>query len=387
MKKNQWFRIGLLTLAATVALPAMAQRRKAKTAARSSMTQLTTNKPGHYLIQGKAPAKFDGKWIYLYTTEDQPVDSTRIAGGKFTLERPVAGDGLIARLIIPKAYQLRFIPEEGVIQAPMEENYATGTALNEARAKQEKDLASFTDSYRQRAFAVRKDSTLKDEEKQVKISAIFDELYKELEPRMLAILEAHPSDALGYMALQELLQLPDVSLQQAEAFVARAGQPLREDKKVKLFMGRMRQLAETQPGAMFKDFAGLNDAQQSVRLSDYVGKGHYTLVDFWASWCGPCRREMPNLKKVLEEFGPKGLQIVGTAVWDEMADHLKAVEDLKLPWPQIFNKEEATQLYGINGIPQIILFAPDGKIVARDLRGEEIKTKLTELLQSNGGKL
>ena len=70
-----------------------------------------------------------------------------------------------------------------------------------------------------------------------------------------------------------------------------------------------------------------------------------------------------------------------------MEDHLKAVQELKLPWPQIFNKEEATDLYGISGIPQLILFAPDGKIVARDLRGAKIAKTLDEILKTTGGKL
>ena len=112
-----------------------------------------------------------------------------------------------------------------------------------------------------------------------------------------------------------------------------------------------------------------------------------TIVDFWASWCGPCRREIGHLKQVRDAYSDKGLVILGAAVWDEMEDHRKAMKDLEITWPQIVNKNEATELYGIQGIPQIILFDPEGKIVARDLRGKAIDNKLNEILSKTEGKL
>ena len=111
------------------------------------------------------------------------------------------------------------------------------------------------------------------------------------------------------------------------------------------------------------------------------------LVDFWASWCGPCRREIAHLKKVRDAYTDKGLVILGAVVWDKMEDHLQAMKDLEITWPQIFNDKDATDLYGIAGIPQLILFDPSGKIVARDLRGEQVNAQLDEILKTTGGKL
>ncbi len=134
-------------------------------------------------------------------------------------------------------------------------------------------------------------------------------------------------------------------------------------------------------GQMFTDFQAEYDGK-TYKLSDYVGRGKYVLVDFWASWCGPCKAEIPNLIKVYNQYKGDKFEVLGVATWDEPKATLRSIEQMKIPYPQILNAQRAgSDAYGITGIPQIILFGPDGTILKRDLRGEQIEATIKELLK------
>ena len=387
MKTNQWIRLGLFALATTVAVPAVAQRKR-PAKGKVAKVVITQPKAGNYRIDGIAPADANGQWVYLYKPSGQGAsDSVQIANGRFTLERAVAEDGLIVHLVIPRSYNLSFIPEEGIIKADLAASGATGTPLNDEHTQKSKYRKGLIEEARAKLKSIRADKNLDDKAKEEAQEKVSDELYAKIKPLAEADLKEHPNDAIGLIALQNLLGMEDVNVAKAEALLQQAGDRLRAEESITKMVTRLRRVEATQAGAQFVDFEGVDDANKAVRLSDYVGKGHYVLVDFWASWCGPCRREIGHLKKVRDAYTDKGLVILGTVVWDEMEDHLKAMKELEITWPQIFNKTEATELYGIAGIPQIILFDPAGKIVARDLRGEEINKLLDKALQDNGGKL
>lgn len=216
-----------------------------------------------------------------------------------------------------------------------------------------------------------------DDQKELEIADAYEQFGADIEAIATKGLKTHKDDSV---AVSLVLAMNEFELTDAEGILGLIdglGPNARQSEEIVNLRAMYEKKSVTAEGTMFADFSAVQPDGRVAKLSDYAGKGKYCLVDFWASWCGPCRREIPNLKEVYEKYGPKGLEMVSVAVWDKVDDTVKAAAELGITWNQIVNaQKEPTDIYAIEGIPHIMLIGPDGTILKRDLRGKGIQKEL-----------
>lgn len=157
---------------------------------------------------------------------------------------------------------------------------------------------------------------------------------------------------------------------------------LKETQYVKILQDLVTKQRAVAPGNKAIDFVSKDTEGKEVRFFDHLGKG-YVLLDFWAAWCPPCRKENPNIVAAYQRYKGQGFSVFGVSLDKEKSAWLKAIQDDGLQWAQVsdlaFWNTEAAALYGVRFIPSNLLIAPDGTIVAKNIKGEELQRKLEEI--------
>ncbi len=190
-------------------------------------------------------------------------------------------------------------------------------------------------------------------------------------------IKAHPESFIAHYILDGVKQ--DYPIDQLKEMVgAFTTESLYRDH-IKEYITSMERLEVGQP---FIDFTLNTKEGEKVSLAEVVAKNKVTMVDFWASWCGPCRHENPVVKAAYEQYHELGFDVLGVSVDQDEAAWLQAVEEDQLPWTQVRDSEnKASENYMIFYIPANFLYDQTGTMIAKGLRGEELAAKLSELLK------
>lgn len=306
-----------------------------------------------YKVIFPAPADSEGAKVVMRNYDSgEPIDSAVVKDQAATITGSI-DEPVLARLTINGQRGPVFILESGTIS--FNKNYLPfGTMLNDSYRALDEEFDKYSTEFQ---------NATTDEARQKAYDGFTTALDKGL---------ADNSDnALGYfLFLQKAGEMQ--SAEDIRGIIAKYPS-FADYNRTRSMLAAAEKREATMPGKKFVDFEVTYDGT-TRHLSDYVGKGKYTLVDFWASWCGPCIRETKVIKELYAKYKDKGLDVLGVAVWDEPDATKRAIATHKLPWENIINAQTIpTDLYGISGIPCIILFGPDGTIISRDKQDDELR--------------
>ena len=333
--------------------------------------------PAPYIVEAATDSILNGKMAYLYDLgSDRLLDSILVHNNKIAF-KGIVDTVRYSRIYVENDYA-DFILDTGKIIVNMKEHNASNTPLNTALTAYNGQMSKLYKGW----FELNEELERKHKNKsrlKTEVDSIFRNVfYPKVVHYQNEILELNANNIVGAIVLDDM---SGGSTGMVDSAIAKLSKDIRTLNIADRVVKRNEAMKKTDVGQEFIDFTIEQPDGTKVSLSDYVGKGKYVLVDFWASWCGPCRGEIPNLRELYKKYKGDKFEIVGVAVIDEIKDTQKAIEEDKVEWPQILDsKEVPMRIYGIRSIPHIMLIGPDGTILARNLRGEDMIARITKEL-------
>ena len=329
-----------------------------------------------YRIKGAVEGALEGDVIYLSTVEDGTfvnLDSTTIQNGVFTFEGKQ--DKAVNRYIRTKnkvgntnrRLYTDFFLENGEIQVSITAmgGETSGTPNNDAYQASRNEMYELQ----------QKLASLPKEEQMKEFDKVFTGVMKRAATKYIKMpVGVHfLKEAYHFMNTDELAEL-----------LIQIPEDLSNDPAVIRMKDLVDRKKKCAVGQSFIDFEMIDPESKSIRLSDYAGKGKIILMDFWASWCGPCCKAIPDLIQLYDQYKDKGFEIIGISLDQDLKAWKGAIERLNIPWPQMSDlkawKSEGARMYAVSTIPYTILLDAKGKIIANNLTLEELRTYLEENL-------
>ncbi|WP_298238100.1 TlpA disulfide reductase family protein [uncultured Algibacter sp.] len=352
-----------------------------------------------YVIQASAPGVYNGMRAYLKVPNERGQmvnkDTAIVLDEKFSFEGVQTEPVLEYLFINGSEGFLPLIVENGDIAITIKKDSLgsseiTGTSNNEIYKAYNLKQIKLTNKIKKLSDDYRNANINNSSDKQTIYESI-NNIRTEANDLLLTFAKEHKDSDISVILLNEAIKTKSAELEPIESTFAGLSEELKTStygQKINNFIETQKRIKElekaTQIGSVAPNFSAKTPEGATLALNDIKGK--VTLIDFWASWCGPCRRENPNVVKVYNEYHDKGLEIISVSLdRNGQKDRwLKAIKDDKMNWHHISNlqfwQDPIAKMYGVRGIPATFLLDAEGKIVAKNLRGPALKNKVSELL-------
>ncbi|MRG45715.1 redoxin domain-containing protein [Chitinophaga sp. SYP-B3965] len=382
-----------------------------------ALALLSAHEPDSFQIKGKIDGKVEGKKVYLKYADIPSrtiLDSTVIHNGEFTFIGTAATPRFYSLVLKNEEPTDRYMQDRVInlfavnsdninVTAPYDslkkeiEFYSGGGTSLAAAVSGSASNDLFLQYYRQKsAFDEENDGYFdgyiaylnpgKDKEKGPReigmdLCRKMDVVEKKRKAYMKDfILQNKPSEVLAFIALQAVEQR---SMDTKEIDKVMQHFTGTKGMLTEHFLQKAEQNKQAAVGSMVMDFTLQDTTGVPHRLKDYIGKGKYVLFEFWASWCGPCRADIPHLREVYDLYNKKGFEIVSISLDDDKEKWFKAMREEKMKWTQLSDlkafESELAKNYRIRGIPSCLLFDPQGKLVTRNMRGSWMDAALIDM--------
>jgi len=348
--------------------------------------------PTSYTITGTAEGTQEGDTVYLCEMQGffamNPLDSAYVKDGSFEFKGEAEGASL--RFLVPMhggkpTAMAMFVLENADIRATIkpegQESLIEGGPSQKIYEEYTAEEAKITNLMDQ-PWKTSNDSTA-DEATRTAAQQTLDSLQKEVTKFHKQFIIDHVPSAFSDMIYAYTMQ--EFTEEEQEEILKLFGEKQPDFPVYKSIMAEREAAKASEVGAQLADFTMPSPDGKDIRVNDIVAKNKYTLIDFWASWCGPCRAEMPTVVKAYTDYHQKGFEVIGVSLDEKKEAWVKAIDQLKMPWPQMSDLKgwecEAAQMFNIRSIPANLLVDQQGKIIAKDLRGEDLLNIMAELLK------
>ncbi len=371
-----------------------------------SAVLFSCNKAGQneYIISGTVKGVADGKTVVLEKQDEtgqlKPIDTVKIKDGKFTIKGSAKEPEIMLLQVEALQGKVPFILENGDIEVivdkdSIQKSKLSGTFNNDVFSKFNVDVVKFQKDSQKKMMAFQNANMAKMKAAQeAKDTVTINKLMKEYQVIQKAgmdfyvkFAESNPKALISALIVDSMLNDPSVDLARAKKIFASFSPELKKYKPGKSIQTKLDKIAKpvaaaAEVGTIAPDFSAPNPDGKSISLKESLGK--VTIIDFWASWCNPCRAENPNVVAIYNEFHAKGLNIISISLDKDANKWKEAIAKDKLTWNQVSNLKDFQDpiaiTYGVNAIPSTYILDAKGTIIAKDLRGAELKAKISSLL-------